>query len=90
MGQHREIFSNNTHQPHSGETSKGFGLGDAVASVTHALGIPECGGCARRRELFNRLLRVSSAPDPLTAYILSKTPHKNTLHDQPVSHQSTP
>ena len=67
-------FSNITSNPHSGNTSGGFGLGDAIHAVTHALGVPECGGCAKRRDFFNRLLRISSAPDPLTAYIISQTP----------------
>lgn len=29
------------------------GLGDRVASVTAALGIPECGGCGKRRAAMN-------------------------------------
>ena len=32
-----------------------IGLGDAVAAVTHRLGISECNGCARRRRALNRL-----------------------------------
>lgn len=65
-------FSNITPHPHSGVTSGGFGLGDAVHAVTHALGIQECASCAKRRAFFNRLLRISSAPDPVTAYIISQ------------------
>jgi len=67
-----ETFSNIPPNPHSGGTSAGFGLGDAISSVTHALGIPECGGCAKRREFFNRLLRISAARTPLEAYIISQ------------------
>lgn len=32
------------------------GLGDAVAAVTKAVGIPPCGGCAKRREALNAIL----------------------------------
>lgn len=32
-----------------------FGLGDAVSAVTKAVGIRECGGCAKRKEALNRL-----------------------------------
>jgi hypothetical protein len=72
VSQSGETFSNITTKPHSGATSGDFGLGDAVSAITHALGIPECGGCAKRRDFFNRLLRISSAPDPLQAYIISQ------------------
>jgi hypothetical protein len=65
-------FSNILSNPHSGSTSGGWGLGDAVSSITHALGIPECPSCGKRREFFNRLLRISSAPTPLEAYIISQ------------------
>jgi len=30
------------------------GLGDAVAKVTKALGVKECGGCKKRREALNK------------------------------------
>lgn len=72
MEQSGATFSNIPPNPHSGGTSAGFGLGDAISSVTHALGIPECGGCAKRREFFNRLLRISAARTPLEAYIISQ------------------
>ena len=32
------------------------GLGDAVARVTDAIGIPKCGGCAKRQELLNKIV----------------------------------
>lgn len=32
------------------------GLGDTVAKITSALGIPPCGGCGRRRQLLNKLI----------------------------------
>ena len=32
----------------------GVGLGDVVHGITSALGIPECGGCADRREWLNK------------------------------------
>ncbi len=31
-----------------------LGLGDAVQRVTYAMGIPPCGGCARRAAVLNR------------------------------------
>ena len=72
MSQSGATFSNIPSNPHSGSTSAGFGLGDAISSVTHALGIPECGGCGKLREFFNRLLRISSARTPLEGYIISQ------------------
>lgn len=38
-----------------GRAASRIGLGDAVAAVTHRLGIRECNGCARRRSALNRL-----------------------------------
>lgn len=35
------------------------GLGDIVATVTHAVGIAPCGGCQKRRERLNEI-----APNP--------------------------
>jgi len=32
------------------------GLGDTISKITHALHISECGGCAKRRELLNKLV----------------------------------
>lgn len=32
------------------------GLGDAIAKVTHAVGIKKCGGCAKRQALANKLV----------------------------------
>jgi len=72
VSQSGATFSNIPSNPHSGGTSAGFGLGDAISSVTHALGIPECGGCGKRRAFFNRLLRISSASTPLEGYIISQ------------------
>jgi hypothetical protein len=37
------------------------GLGDVVARVTDALGIPKCGGCAKRQELLNTLVPFKPA-----------------------------
>ena len=31
------------------------GLGDSIAKVTSAVGIRPCGGCGKRRELFNTM-----------------------------------
>lgn len=77
MQQSGATFSNITTTPHSDATSGGFGLGDAISKVTHTLRIPECASCGKRREFFNRLLRISSTADPVEAYIISKTtpPH---------------
>lgn len=86
MSQSGATFSNNTPNPHSGVTSGGFGLGDAIHAVTHALGIPECGSCGKRREFFNRLLRISSATNPVEAYILSQT-LQETPHDKDPKNQ---
>ena len=38
------------------------GLGDVVASVTHAVGIRPCGGCQERRQTLNEIL-----PNPFKA-----------------------
>lgn len=38
-----------------GRAASRVGLGDAVAAITHRLGIRECSGCARRRSVLNRL-----------------------------------
>jgi hypothetical protein len=40
------------------------GLGDVVSRVTAALGISECGSCARRKALLNKIVpfRVSAPP----------------------------
>jgi len=65
-------FSNIPPNPHSGATSAGWGLGDAISTLTHALRIPECASCGKRREFFNRLLRISSARTPLEGYIISQ------------------
>jgi hypothetical protein len=32
------------------------GLGDVLTHVTHALGVPTCGGCARRAQRLNSWL----------------------------------
>ncbi len=32
------------------------GLGDAVARVTDALHIPQCGGCKKRQQMLNKLV----------------------------------
>jgi hypothetical protein len=32
------------------------GLGDVVASVTHAVGITPCGGCSERRQALNQIV----------------------------------
>lgn len=65
-------FSNIQANPHSGGTSGTFGLGDAVHALTASLGIPECGGCAKRRERLNRLWRMATASDPLESYIIGE------------------
>jgi len=72
VSQSGATFSNIPSDPHSGSTSAGFGLGDAISAVTHALRIPECASCGKRREFFNRLLRISSARTPLEGYIISQ------------------
>ena len=71
-------FSNIPANPHSGSTSGGFGLGDAVYAVTQALGIPHCASCDKRRQYFNRLLQLSRAGDPLQRYILLRNLQKDT------------
>lgn len=53
------------------------GLGDAISAVTHALGVEECSGCAKRREFFNRMLRWSTEADPVNAYIISQENRTN-------------
>lgn len=39
------------------------GLGDVVARVTDAVGIPKCGGCAKRQEMLNKLVPFSKHED---------------------------
>lgn len=36
--------------------TKSRGLGDTIAKVTTALGIPPCGGCKERQEKLNKLV----------------------------------
>jgi hypothetical protein len=48
------------------------GLGDALHSLTSAMGISGCTGCQQRREFFNRMLRWSGESDPVRAYIISQ------------------
>ena len=48
------------------------GLGDAIHTLTSAMGICACTGCERRREFFNRMLRWSTEADPVNAYIISQ------------------
>jgi hypothetical protein len=44
--------------PHANDPrAESRGLGDTVHKVTHALGIPECGGCKQRLELLNQLVQ---------------------------------
>lgn len=76
-------FSNIAPDPHSGSTSGTFGLGDAIYSVTQALGIPHCSSCAKRREYFNRLLQLSRSTDPLQRYILLRALHGQTADTTP-------
>jgi hypothetical protein len=42
--------------------TKSRGFGDTISKLTHALGIPECGGCAKRRGQINKIFPYS--PDP--------------------------
>jgi hypothetical protein len=53
------------------------GLGDAIHTLTSAMGISACTGCERRREFFNRMLRWSTESDPLKAYIISQENRTN-------------
>jgi hypothetical protein len=39
--------------------SKLRGLGDVVAAITSAVGIPPCGGCEERRDALNRIVPFS-------------------------------
>ena len=41
--------------PGQQRTGKSLGLGDTVARLTHALGIPHCCGCEKRRQWLNRI-----------------------------------
>ena len=66
-----EILNNGTNPPPDAQNAV-RGLGDAVSAVTHALGIRECGGCAARRELLNRLWQWSQTEDPVEAYIITQ------------------
>jgi hypothetical protein len=36
--------------------AKSRGLGDTISKITKALGIRECGGCAKRRAKLNKLI----------------------------------
>ena len=38
------------------DCNKSRGLGDTISKITHALHIPECGGCRQRRDLLNKLV----------------------------------
>lgn len=40
------------------------GLGDVVASMTKAVGIPQCGGCKQRQETLNRAVPFKIASKP--------------------------
>lgn len=40
------------------------GLGDVVSAVTKAVGIRECGGCAKRREALNKLVPFNGGEPP--------------------------
>lgn len=40
------------------------GAGDLVERATKALGIPTCGGCAKRKALLNKILPFGAAQDP--------------------------
>lgn len=46
----------------SASTSRG--LGDTFAKVTHALGIPKCGGCEDRQEWFNEFVPFRKSDQP--------------------------
>ena len=35
------------------------GLGDVIHRGTAALGIPQCGGCKKRQEMLNQVLRLN-------------------------------
>lgn len=83
MEQSGATFSNIHPDPHSGATSGGFGLGDAIHALTASLGIRECEGCAKRREYFNRLWRMSRSKDPLQRYILLRGLHGQTADTPP-------
>jgi len=37
-------------------TGAPIGLGDALKRATSALGVPPCGGCARRAQALNRIV----------------------------------
>lgn len=39
------------------------GLGDAIARVTDAVGIPKCGACAKRQEILNKLVPFAKPED---------------------------
>ena len=43
---------------------KSRGLGDTIAAVTTALGIPTCGGCKKRQEALNRLVPYKGGSPP--------------------------
>jgi len=70
VSQSGATFSNIPSNPHSGATSAVRGLGDAISSITHALRIPECDGCGKRREWLNRMWHWSQTADPVQSYII--------------------
>lgn len=39
------------------------GLGDTISKITHALGIPECGGCKKRRDWLNEYIPYKGDQD---------------------------
>lgn len=40
-----------------------IGLGDTIHAITSALRIPECGGCAKRRQRLNQLFPYGKKPE---------------------------
>jgi hypothetical protein len=50
------------------------GLGDVVASVTDAIGIPKCGGSVQRQEWLNKMLPFGGAPEAMPQDEPSETP----------------
>lgn len=74
-------FSNIPPKPPYNATSGEFGLGDAIYTITQALGISHCNQCAHRRERMNRmwtLYRSVNAPNPVSGYILSHLSQKDS------------
>lgn len=41
---------------HHHRRGRAIGLGDVISAITRRAGIPECGGCARRRTGLNRIV----------------------------------